>query len=236
MLHPWPARITRALRALPSQCAICQRWPATRLCHDCVQQFAAPKPRCQGCALPLTGGAARCGACLRQPLGLDGCWAGLDYAYPWSALLAAFKFHGDPGWAHSLGQLLLSLPGIEGALDAAELLLPIPLAPQRLRLRGFNQALLLARALAPHKVQAHAVLRLHERVAQSGLTRAQRLHNLQGAFVVEPLAAAQLAGRHLLLIDDVMTTGATLLSAGAALRQAGAASVRALVLARTPQD
>lgn len=234
MHHPWLTGLSQALRAAPSQCAICQRWPSTRLCHDCVQQFAPLQPRCQGCALPLAGGAPLCGACLRQPLGLARCWAGVDYAYPWADVLAAFKFHGDPGWARSLAQLLRSLPGVEPALEDADLLLPIPLAPQRLRQRGFNQALLLARALAPRKVQPQALLRLHATPAQSGLARAQRLRNLQGAFATEPLLAPQLVGRRLLLIDDVMTTGATLQAAAAVLHQAGAARVSALVLARTP--
>ena len=160
----------------------------------------------------------------------------MDYGYPWSGVLQAFKFRGDPGWAGALATLLRSTPWVEPALEAAELVLPIPLAPQRLRMRGFNQALLLAQALAPTRVQAGLLLRTHDTPAQSGLDRARRLRNLARAFAVEPLCAAQLAGRQVLLVDDVMTTGATLQAAAAVLRQAGAARVTALVLARTPQD
>ena len=236
MPHPWLQGISQALRTVPSQCAICHAWPAQRLCDDCVRRFARQRPRCRTCALAVPEGVAHCGACLRHPNGLDACHAAVDYGYPWSGVLQAFKFRGDPGWAGALATLLRSTPWVEPALEAAELVLPIPLAPQRLRMRGFNQAQLLAQALAPARVQAGLLLRTHDTPAQSGLDRARRLHNLVRAFAVEPLRAAQLAGRQVLLVDDVMTTGATLQAAAAVLRQAGAARVTALVLARTPQD
>jgi ComF family protein len=236
MPHPWLQGISQALRTVPSQCAICHAWPAQRLCDDCVRRFARQRPRCRTCALAVPEGVAHCGACLRHPNGLDACHAAVDYGYPWSGVLQAFKFRGDPGWAGALATLLRSTPWVEPALEAAELVLPIPLAPQRLRMRGFNQALLLAQALAPARVQAGLLLRTHDTPAQSGLDRARRLRNLARAFAVEPLCAAQLAGRQVLLVDDVMTTGATLQAAAAVLRQAGAARVTALVLARTPQD
>ena len=236
MPHPWLQGISQALRTVPSQCAICHAWPAQRLCDDCVRRFARQRPRCRTCALAVPEGVAHCGACLRHPNGLDACHAAVDYGYPWSGVLQAFKFRGDPGWAGALATLLRSTPWVEPALEAAELVLPIPLAPQRLRMRGFNQALLLAQALAPARVQAGLLLRTHDTPAQSGLDRARRLRNLARAFAVEPLCAAQLAGRQVLLVDDVMTTGATLQAAATVLRQAGAARVTALVLARTPQD
>ncbi len=236
MPHPWLQGISQALRTVPSQCAICHAWPAQRLCDDCVRRFARQRPRCRTCALAVPEGVAHCGACLRHPNGLDACHAAVDYGYPWSGVLQAFKFRGDPGWAGALATLLRSTPWVEPALEAAELVLPIPLAPQRLRMRGFNQALLLAQALAPARVQAGLLLRTHDAPAQSGLDRTRRLRNLARAFAVEPLCAAQLAGRQVLLVDDVMTTGATLQAAATVLRQAGAARVTALVLARTPQD
>ena len=236
MPHPWLQGISQALRTVPSQCAICHAWPAQRLCDDCVRRFARQRPRCRTCALAVPEGVAHCGACLRHPNGLDACHAAVDYGYPWSGVLQAFKFRGDPGWAGALATLLRSTPWVEPALEAAELVLPIPLAPQRLRMRGFNQALLLAQALAPARVQAGLLLRTHDAPAQSGLDRTQRLRNLARAFAVVPLRAAQLAGQQVLLVDDVMTTGASLQAAAAVLRQAGAARVTALVLARTPQD
>ena len=113
-------------------------------------------------------------------------------------------------------------------------MLPVPLSPERLRQRGYNQALLLARALGHPQVHARMLLRVRDTEAQSHLARAERLRNLRGAFVPDPLRAAQLAGKRVLLVDDVMTTGATLHAAAAPLRDAGALQVCALVLARTP--
>lgn len=109
----------------------------------------------------------------------------------------------------------------------------MPLAPGRLRERGFNQALELARRLAPAKTDAALLLRTRETPAQRGLSRAERMRNLQGAFAVEPLRADALAGRRVVLVDDVMTTGASLFSAAQVLRHAGAAHVAGIVLART---
>jgi ComF family protein len=233
MFHRWLAGIARAV---PSQCAVCHAWPVQRVCEDCVRRFAPPRPRCATCAIAVPEGVAQCGTCLRHPPGLDACHAAVDYGYPWADVLAEFKFHGDPGWAGTLATLLRSTPWVEPALDAADAVLPIPLSPARLRERGFNQSLLLARALAAPKADAGLLLRVRDTPAQSGLARAQRLRNLRTAFAVAPRGAGRLAGLRVVLVDDVMTTGATLQAAAAVLRQAGAARVEAVVLARTPMD
>ena len=226
---------------LPSQCAVCHAWPAQRICHACTARFAAPQPRCSTCALPLPDHAdhadttclPQCGACLCQPPPLDACIAAVSYGYPWTDAIAQFKFQGDPSWAGALAALWQNTPQLAATLAAADWLLPIPLSRQRLQQRGFNQALLLARQLAPGKVSAGLLLRLQHTTEQSQLTRAQRLHNLGGAFAIEPLRQAQLQGARIVLVDDVMTTGTTLHSAARVLRQAGAAHITAVVVART---
>ena len=193
-------------------------------------------PTCTLCDLRLhrADGVLQCGDCLLHPPPLDACLAAVSYGFPWAHALAQFKFHADPGWAATFAGFMHEAPGAAAAVAQADLVLPVPLSRERLRQRGYNQALLLARHLCGAHVHAHLLLRTRDAEAQSHLTRADRLRNLRGAFVLDPLQAPQVAGRRMLLVDDVMTTGATLHAAAAPLREAGAAHVSALVLARTP--
>ncbi len=221
-------------RRLPSQCAICHRWPSHALCEDCVATLAQPVPRCSRCALQVPDGVAVCGECLLHPAPLDACLCAVDYAFPWSDLVAEFKFRGAVGLARPLAQLLRAANGVDAALEQADAVIPLPLAPARLRSRGYNQALELARALEPAKVDTTLLLRTQDGPPQHGLPRHERLHAVAHAFAVEPLQAPRVSNRRLVLIDDVMTTGASLHAGARALRQAGAAHITALVLARTP--
>jgi ComF family protein len=220
-------------RRIPSQCAVCHAWPAQPVCEDCVEQFGQPVARCGSCALAVPAGMRQCGACMAQPGALDAALAAVSYQYPWSGLVQGFKFRQQTGWARSVAALMRSAPWVEPALDAADLLLPMPLAPQRLRQRGFNQTLLLARALEPAKVRSDLLLRIRDTPAQSGLPRAARLESVKNAFAVDPLLAHRVQGRRVVVLDDVMTSGASLQAAARALRQAGAAHITGLVFART---
>jgi len=162
--------------------------------------------------------------------------AAVDYAWPWRAIIADFKFHGDFALARSLAALLLQVPQARALLAQCDALVPMPLSAPRLRARGFDQTLLLARALAaqvPIALLPHAVLRQHSAQAQHQLSRARRLRQLRAAFSVAAGQQARIAARSVLLLDDVMTTGASLYALADCLRQAGAAQVHALVLART---
>lgn len=227
-------RLLQGLAArLPSQCAICRAWPAEPVCEPCIAQFAQPISRCQTCALPVPVGVRVCGVCIKRPPPLDSCLAALPYAYPWSGLIGDFKFHKHPGWAYQFALLMRSAPWVEPALDNADLLVPLPLSTQRLQERGYNQALLLARALEPDKVASDVLLRILHTPPQSTLARKERLQSLQHAFAVDPLHAARVRGKRVVLVDDVMTTGASLYAAATVLRQTGASHITALVLART---
>ncbi len=226
--------IERASRRLPARCTVCHAWPSQVVCNACVARFAQPVPRCATCALPVPAGIQQCGACLKDPPPLDACLAAVAYDWPWADCVTQFKFGARPDWAGTLATVLRSTPWVEPALEQAELVLPMPLARERLAERGYNQALLLARHLAPDKTDAALLLRTRHTAAQSELKRAERLRNVQGAFAVEPLRAHELRARRVVLVDDVMTTGASLHAAAMALRQAGAAHITALVLARTP--
>ena len=227
------ALLDRLSTALPSQCAVCHAWPTQPLCPACLGRYAQARARCQRCALPVPETVERCGACIKEKPPLDLCLAAVAYEYPWSGLIAGYKFAPSPGWSAALAGLMRQTPGATAVLDEADWVLPLPLSEARLRARGFNQALELARQLAPAKTRGDVLLRLRETPAQSSLPRQRRLRNVQGAFGVATGLENTLAGRRLLLIDDVMTSGATLHAAATALRAAGADRVSALVLART---
>jgi ComF family protein len=178
---------------------------------------------------------AVCGHCLLHPPELDLCLCATDYGWPWRDLIRQFKFHNQPSWAGPLATLMLSTPWVEDTLAQADCVLPMPLSRERLATRGYNQALLLARRLAPDKTQAQLLLRTRDTAPQSGLPRHERLANLEHALAVDPLQATSLHHRRVVLVDDVMTSGASLQAAARALRQHGVAHVAAIVLARTPE-
>jgi ComF family protein len=158
----------------------------------------------------------------------------MSYTWPWVSLIAQFKFQSQPGWAKHFALLMQNTPFVADAIEHAHALIPIPLSFKRLSERGFNQSLILSQQLNREKTQGSSLLRMRNTLAQSSLPRNQRLTNLKGAFAVAPFRAAQLRGQRILLIDDVMTSGATLNAAAQVLKQAGVAHVSALVFARTP--
>jgi ComF family protein len=221
------------LDALPSQCLVCHAWPSQNLCEACVNRFAQPKERCQTCALMVPPGVRQCGACIRTPPPLDACLAAVSYAYPWSDLIVGYKFHQHPGRSSAFALLLRSTPWVEPALEAAHALVPMPLSGERLRARGFNQALVLARQLVAGKTDARLLLRIKDTPPQSSLSRTERLNALHNAFAVDPLLLGRVKGARLVLVDDVMTSGASLYAAARVLRDAGAAHITGLVIART---
>lgn len=182
-----------------------------------------------------------CGACAARPPPLDSAVAGVHYAYPWSTLIGSYKFGGQHGWAGFFAGLLLQSPGtsqVFADLSPGDWVLPMPLAAQRLQTRGFNQAWELCAELALQtrtqaRTDARLLLRVRHTRPQSQLKRKDRLANVKGAFQVDPLRASELQGRRVVLVDDVMTSGASIYTAAQVLRDAGAVHVTAVVLART---
>jgi ComF family protein len=228
--------IERARLALPSQCAVCRSWPAERVCTQCVNRFAQPAHRCRRCALRLAMGTQECANCLSTPSPLDACFAAVPYEYPWANLITDYKFQPDPAWAPSLAKLMQSMPHMEAALEQADWVVPIPLTPLRLAGRGFNQALLLAKMLAPTKILPRTLLRVTQSAAQSTQNRTDRLQSMRNAFVLDPFLQTSIEGRRVVVIDDVMTTGATLYAAAQVLRDAGAIHLTGMVFARTERE
>lgn len=221
---------------LPTQCAVCRGWSAQRLCADCVQRHAAPRSRCSGCALPLPADVARCGACIAAPLPLARAVAAVDYAFPWSALVTAFKFHSALDLADALAQLLADAVQASGT-TLPSLLMPMPLGRDRLAERGMNQAWELTRRVARRlhlPCHAHRLIRRVETPHLADLPRDERAKAIRGAFALAPGATTLLRGQAVALVDDVMTTGATAAEAARTLLAGGASSVQLWVFARTP--
>lgn len=174
-----------------------------------------------------------------QPPLIGRCVAAVDYGYPWDALIARFKFRGEPGWAAVLAQPMFEQAMAHDLLSPDTLLVPIPVTSSRLVERGYNQAWELTKVLqrlAGLTALADALVRVIDAPDQHQLPQALRLNNLSGAFAAHPEHVPRLAGARVVLVDDVRTTGATLNSAAQALRQAGVTAIDALVLARTPSD
>lgn len=165
----------------------------------------------------------------------------MTYQYPWSDIVARFKFHGEPGWATPMAQMMTQDPAIQQLLRHCDLWAPIPLPPKRLRQRGYNQAWELTKALyrnlASHPaIEHHPDLLVHsdDTHTQHTLDRSERAQHAAQVLHPNPKPPTRVAARHVLLIDDVMTTGTTLAAAAQCLLSQGAASVHGLVFARTP--
>lgn len=219
----------------PSLCPACDRWSlGARVCDDCRRHLAAPVPRCLACALPLAAHPFTCNGA-GDPDALASVRAAVDYAFPWDALVRRFKSVGGLALAAPLADLMTGPAGTPPCAGAT-LVVPVPAAASRLAERGYHPAWELARRVARAlrlDATPHVLVRRLDR-AQTGARSADRFANMRAAFAASPGARAAVSGRPVLLVDDVMTTGATLQAAARQLRQSGAARVDALVLARTP--
>jgi ComF family protein len=231
--------LSRVLQS-QTQCLVCEQAGAALFCASCAAQAPKPQARCQRCALPLPAlvatHSAVCGACRSHAPPLAACAAAVSYAAPWNQAMSAFKFNNQVGLARHLAQTMWQNTAIQTLLQSADALVPMPLTRERLAQRGYNQALELAKPLAAHAnkpIDTRSLLRLHERAPQHGLTRAQRMANVRGVFVLAPERVSAVAEQNICLVDDVMTSGASLHAAAQCLLHAGAQAVSAVVLART---
>lgn len=227
LLYNSPAlRAARAL-ALPQFCVLCAAASGAALvCAACDAALPRPGPSCPRCALPAAGGAA-CGRCLARPPPYAATRAAFVYAFPAERLVQALKYGGALAHAEFLaGAVAAAVAGGD-----VEVVVPMPLSPRRQRARGFNQANEIARRVARRLglPASAALLRTRDAPAQAGMRRRDRLANPRGAFVALP----EVAGRRVAIVDDVMTTGATMAAAAGAALAAGAARVDAWVVART---
>ena len=239
--------IDRAGSRLPGHCALCGATGTHILCNGCrADFFGAQGLRCGCCALPLasaTGEQERCGQCLHQPPAFDATVTAADYAAPLDQLVLGLKFGGRlalaPLFADQLRAALSDQAPLLSPLrhHLPELLAPVPLGPARLRERGFNQSLEIARPLSLAlgvPLMPRLLMRVRDTPAQARLAPGDRHRNLLQAFTLPPAALEKVRGRHVGVVDDVMTTGATLNEIAATLKRCGAVRVTNLVFARTP--
>jgi ComF family protein len=216
-------------RWLRPACAVCSlaRGPVCAACE--ADFFSASRGRCRVCALPVPAEADVCGRCIAHPPHFQRTTALADYAPPVDGMVMALKFGARLDLASVFGQLLAQrVPAPGGAL-----VIPVPLAFERMSERGFNQSLQIARAYCAAtkaRLAADTVRRIRHTSPQQTLALTERRRNIRGAFDV----SGDLANASVLVVDDVMTTGSTMDEIARVLIAAGAVQVHALVVARTP--
>jgi ComF family protein len=232
MVNIW-SRINQLAGA---RCPLCHA-VADGICKDCTKALPANLTPCPRCALPLPEGAdpkTPCGQCQQHPPAYDLARVPLVYAPPVDTLIAGFKYRGRLALGRLLAGILAGHVEDLPTTQRPDLLLPVPMHASGLRERGFNQASELARAIASRCDLAWSPDRLQRMVRgqhQQGLDRAGRRKNLRGAFAcTAPLP------KHVAVIDDVVTTGATADEISRVLRQVGVERIEVWAVARTDRE
>ncbi|MGH8145907.1 MAG: ComF family protein [Rhodanobacteraceae bacterium] len=218
---------------LPSHCLLCgaHGQGGLSLCADCAAEMPRNDVCCSRCALPLEVPALLCGRCIKHAPPWDAAWVPFRYEWPLGQLETRFKFGGDLAAGRSLSLLWGASPAPD-ALPRA--LVPVPLHRARLRRRGYNQSLELAKPLAKTfeiSLLHDALQRTRATGAQTELSAVQRRRNVRGAFA---LRGAPALPEHVAVLDDVFTTGATLAECARVLKRAGVPRVDVWALARAP--
>lgn len=203
------------------------------LCPSCLETLVRlVPPWCERCGLPRAGLQVACPDCSRSRPRFDACRAVFAYAGEARSLLLAFKHGRAFELAVPLGRAMSAAAVLGGVVDA-DLVVPVPTTVLRFLRRGYNQAALLARVVASTlgtPLEGRALRRVRDRGSQGGGSRAERARRARGCFAV--VRPAAVAGRRVLLVDDVVTTGATASECAGALKDAGAAWVGVLAFAR----
>lgn len=216
---------------LKQGCMLClaQHHSSLGLCQPCLDELPwLPAAVCPVCALPCT--SERCGHCLSEPPYFDACHSIFSYQFPVNALLQDYKYASQLHLAGTFALLLAS----RVSLGQVDTVIPMPMHAQRLKERGYNQALEIAKLICAEqmsKLDYLSVSRQKHRPPQVSLAWQARLKNIKGVFKVKPDHA--LKGKRIAIVDDVMTTGASLNELAKTLKQAGASHVECWIVARS---
>lgn len=218
----------------PRRCLWCRsRIARGYSCCSCRERLPWNRVACALCALPLAGPASPgriCQGCAQSPPPQDCAWAPFLYELPISAQIVDLKFHTSLRAAPVLAELMVEALASR-AEPLPELLVPVPLHPQRLSARGYNQSLEIGRGLSTRlgiRLEPGAAKRRRVTREQTRLSAAERRRNVRGVFAI----GDELRGRHIALLDDVITTGATIAELARAARAAGAVRIEAWAVAR----
>ncbi|CAJ2376060.1 MAG: Competence protein F [Arenicellales bacterium IbO2] len=223
------ARVFDAL--LPRRCALCAARAERGFCGDCRQMLPWITRACEICGAELPAGAPGvCGGCqAEEPPSYDRAVIPFRYCEPVAGQIRLLKYRDQLGHAAALGAML-SLHARRARPPHPDALMPVPLHGKRLRLRGFNQAMEIAKSVGRElgiEVRHRELRRIKNTVPQVGLSHAARRSNVRGAFRASPLR-----GMHIALVDDVVTSGSTVDAAARALKRAGAETVSVWAVAR----
>lgn len=227
----------------PSPCVLCGNTDISHaerqlgLCHGCYQTLPINYPACCCCGQPLPAMPANigttadrlCGGCMTKPPPYHRCFALLRYRPPIPRLMMDLKFHDALDLIRLFGELMAEKLAPRSCLP--QLLLPVPLHPVRLRQRGYNQAVELARVIGQRlgiDVDLHQCRRIRHTEVQSTLPASARHANVRGAFAMQH----KLNAKHVAIVDDVMTTGSTLAAIASLLQRNGVENIEVWVIAR----
>ena len=221
-----------ARRALPQRCELCAA-PSNDelLCSACLRSLPRLGPACPICALPNPRGEV-CGRCVAAPPLFAATVAAFAYAFPVDRLMHAFKYHGRLALAEWAAGSILDERDRSGAASRPHRLVALPLSRERQRERGYNQAYEIARVLSRRlrvPLLRDGIRRDRASPPQAALPWDERAKNVRGAFACE----LDLSGMRVAVVDDVMTTGASLAELASVLAAAGAARIENWVVART---
>jgi ComF family protein len=205
------------------------------VCRACLAELPwHPKTSCPQCGLASSG--MICGSCLNSPPDFDVTKAVFLYAYPIDSMMLRYKYGNSLNLGNTFGEFLAEKINTEDCLKNIDLIIPMPMHPQRLKERGFNQALEIAKVLTKNhkeKLDYKSTERQTLTLPQASLPLKERVKNIKGAFKVNTDKLDMLQGKRIAIVDDVMTTGASLNELAKTLKKSGASQVECWVIART---